>query len=152
MIHEQETPVTQIAFRVPAVPTAQPRTRATSIHGHARAYQPKGGAIATFKASVRYAASEAFSGAPIAGPLRVDVEFVFPRTKGQIWKRRPMPRIPHAKKPDRDNLDKAVLDALTGLVWQDDAQVCDGRIQKWIASGDEQPHVSITITPLGDSE
>lgn len=138
--------IERIAFRVPALPVAQPRTRATSIHGHARAYQPTGGAIATFKATVRHMAAVAFKGSPLDGPLRVDIEFVFPRTKSQTWKTRPMPRIPHAKKPDRDNLDKAVLDALNGLLWVDDAQVCDGRLTKWIAAGDEQPHVAITVS------
>lgn len=59
-----------------------------------------------------------------------------------------MPRIPHGKKPDRDNCDKSVMDALTGLLWVDDAQVCDGRLTKWIAAGDEQPHVMIEITPI----
>lgn len=140
-----------ITFRVASIPVAQPRTRATSIHGHARAYQPKGGPIAAFKASVRYAACEQFSGAPLDGPLRVDAVFVFPRTKGQIWKTKPMPRIRHSKKPDRDNLDKAVLDSLSGLLWKDDAQVCDGRIEKWIAAGDEQPHVVVTITPITET-
>lgn len=137
-----------ISIRVPAVPVAQPRPRAASVNGSARVYNKKGGPIAAFKASVRYAASQAFSGAPLSGPLRVDLEFVFPRTKGQLWKRKPMPRIRHGKKPDRDNCDKAVMDALTGLLWVDDAQVCDGRLTKWIAAGDEQPHVLIEITPV----
>jgi Holliday junction resolvase RusA-like endonuclease len=77
--------------------------------------------------------------------------FVFPRTKSQIWKSRPMPRIWHAKKPDRDNCDKAVLDALSGLLWLDDSQVCSGTIEKWIAAGDEQPHVVVTVTELGET-
>lgn len=114
---------------------------------HARVYSP-GGAIADFKASVRLAASQAFSGPPLNGPLRVDAEFVFPRTKGQTWKRKPMPRMRHAKKPDRDNLDKGLLDALTGVIWLDDAQVCDGRIAKWIAAGDEQAGVRVTVTEV----
>jgi len=58
------------------------------------------------------------------------------------------PRIRHAKKPDRDNLDKALMDSLTGLLWIDDAQVCDGRITKWIAAGDEQPHVVVTLSEV----
>jgi Holliday junction resolvase RusA-like endonuclease len=63
-----------------------------------------------------------------------------------------MPRTYHAKKPDRDNLDKAVMDALKGLAWIDDSQVCDGRIIKLIAAGDEQPHVEIRIISLGGSD
>jgi len=140
-----------ISFTVPAIPVAQPRPRATAIGGHARVYQPTKHPIAAFKASVRLAASQAFTGAPLAGPLRVDCLFIFPRTKNQIWKSRPMPRIWHAKKPDRDNCDKAVLDALSGLLWLDDSQVCAGTIEKWIAAGDEQPHVVVTITDLGDT-
>jgi len=136
--------VEAIEFTVPAVPVAQPRPRAAMRGAHACVYH-KAGPVDAFKASVRLAASQAFSGSPLAGPLRVDAEFVFPRTKAQTWKRKPMPRIPHAKKPDRDNLDKALLDSLTGLLWVDDAQVCDGRITKWIAAGDEQPHVLVTV-------
>lgn len=138
---------TPITFIVPAVPVAQPRARAAIQGRHARVYNARG-PIDAFRASVRLAASWAFEGAPISGPLRVDAIFVFPRTQGQIWKTKPMPRIRHAKKPDRDNLDKAILDSLTGLLWLDDAQVCDGRIEKWIASGDEQPHVTITVSLL----
>jgi Holliday junction resolvase RusA-like endonuclease len=48
-------------------------------------------------------------------------------------------------KRDRDNLDKAVLDALTNVILTDDKLVYDGRIQKWYAEGDELPHTKITI-------
>ena len=137
-----------IEIRVPAIPIAQPRARATAIGGRARVYEPTKHPIAAFKASVRLAASCAFTGAPLQGPLRVDCVFVFPRTNAQRWKTRPMPRLRHAKKPDRDNCDKAVLDALSGLMWVDDCQVCEGELQKWIASGDEQPHVLIRVTEL----
>lgn len=62
-----------------------------------------------------------------------------------------MPSIRHIKKPDRDNLDKAVLDALTGIFWIDDCQVCDGRIRKRIASGDESEGVFVSISVLEES-
>ena len=32
--------------------------------------------------------------------------------------------LPHTKKPDLDNLEKAVMDAANGVVVQDDSQVC----------------------------
>jgi Holliday junction resolvase RusA-like endonuclease len=137
-----------IEFIVPAIPVAQPRARATSIGGHARVYEPKDHPIAAFKASVRLAASGAFSGAPLQGPLRVDCLFLFPRPKSLLFKKRDMPRVRHVKKPDADNLCKSVLDSLNGLAWLDDCQVCEMVATKWIAAGDEQPHVLVRVTEL----
>lgn len=152
------TEPTVIRFRVPAVPVAQPRPRAVKRGKHARVHQVthvkqadgsrKQHPSLAFKATVRMCAEKVYQGPPLAGPLRVDVVAVFPREKAKIWKTKPMPRYPHTVKPDRDNLDKAVLDSLTGLLWRDDNQVCDGRIQKWRAAGDEQPHVQIMIRKL----
>ena len=137
-----------IEFTVPAIPIAQPRPRAMAFAGHARVYEPKQHPVAAFKASVRMAAKEAYSGPPLQGPLRVDCTFVFPRPKSMIWKKRPMQRERHAKKPDRDNCDKAVLDALSGLMWADDCQVCAGQIEKWIAGGYEQPRVIVVVSEV----
>lgn len=135
-----------IRFTVPAVPVAQPRARATvGPSGHARVYEPKQHPVVAFKATVRTAFCSAYDGPPIAGPVQCDLVFVMPRPKSMIWKTKPMPRVAHIKKPDRDNLDKAVMDALTGLAWRDDCQVCCGTIQKVVASGSEQPHVEVSI-------
>lgn len=149
-----------IEFVVPAVPVAQPRPRATTAHGGigARVHEVthikqsdgtrKPHPIAAFKATVRMAFQDAHKGPPLAGPLRVDVVAVFPRPKRLVWKSRLMPRVRHIGKPDRDNVDKAILDSLKDLAWKDDSQVCDGQIQKWYAAGDEAAHVRITITEL----
>lgn len=85
---------------------------------------------------------QAFAGAlkprlPIEGPVRVDLTFYFPRPKSHYktskmdWILKGDAPVHCASKPDRDNCDKAILDVLTELqFWQDDAQVCDGRIIK----------------------
>lgn len=145
-------PSLSIEFTIPAVPVAMPRQRhrVMNIGGKhiSQNYTPKNAPVQTFKATCRLAAQQAYQGAPLTGPLRMDVEFVFPRISGQIWKTKPMPRLRHAKKPDRDNCEKALMDALRELLFVDDAQVCAGEVQKWIASGDEQPHVKVLITPI----
>ena len=147
---------TIVEFTVPAVPVSQPRPRAVIRGSHAGVHEQttiknadgsrKPHPIVAFKATVRMAAQEAYQGPPLEGPLRCDVLLVFPRTKGQTWKKKPMPRLPHEKKPDRDNCDKAIMDALSKLLWVDDSQVCDGRIKKVIAAGDEQPRVFIRVS------
>lgn len=145
---------------VPAVPTAQPRTKATAFGGKARVYTPqtigkdenkRPHPIHAFKATVRMVAQQAYDSTPLTGPLRVDCVFVFPRHSNKFWKSKPTPRYFHTVKPDRDNLDKAVLDALKGTVLADDASVCGGEIWKYHAAGDEQPHCEITITELNGS-
>ena len=132
----------------------------TARGGFARTYTPstvgKGDdrrphPIVEFKATVRMAAQEAYKGKPLNGPLKVDLTLIFPRQKNKIWKTRPMPRYRHIIKPDRDNVEKAILDALTNAgTFVDDCQVCAGSVEKWHAAGDEQPHCEILITELGD--
>jgi len=143
---------TAISFTVPAVPVAQPRQRhrAAMINGKpiSMNYTPRDGTIQTFKATCAMAARAVYQGPPLQGPIWLEVDFVFPRTCNQIWKTKSMPRLRHAKKPDRENCEKALLDALTGILFVDDCQVCDGPVRKWIASGDEQPHVEVTIRCL----
>lgn len=60
-----------------------------------------------------------------AGPVVLDLYFYLPRPKSLPKKIRH-----HIKKPDRDNLEKGVKDALKGLLWRDDSQVVDGRTAK----------------------
>ena len=50
--------------------------------------------------------------------------------------------IRHTKKPDADNLAKAVLDALNGVAWEDDSQVVRVGIFKEYA---KEPYVYIYI-------
>ena len=108
-------------------------------------YTPAKSPVNEFKAMLKYAASQAFSGPPLAGPLSVSITFVFPRPTNCVWKTKPMTRLPHVKKPDIDNLAKAVLDSLNNIVWRDDAQIYAGTFRKVIASGDESPHVLVEV-------
>ena len=145
-----------IEFTVPGVPVAQPRVKATVRGAHAGVYTPtktstgKSNGVAEFKALVKLVASQAFDGSPMTGPLRVDLICVFPRHSNKFWKSKPMPRYRHVQKPDRDNLDKGCLDALKGILWVDDCQVCSGSINKWHAAGDEQPHVVISVREISE--
>ncbi len=145
-----------IQLFIPTIPAGQPRVKATNRGGHAAVYQPttvkksdgtrKAHPASDMKAAIRSELSRKYSGAPMEGPMRVDIVAVFPRPKSMLWKTKPMPRVPHTAKPDRDNLDKGILDSLSKFAFNDDAQVCQGSIEKWIAAGDEQPHLEIRIS------
>lgn len=145
--------VNAITFRVPACPVAQPRQRhrivANVKNTFVQNYTPTKHPVTAFKATVRLAAAAAYTGEPIYGPVRMDVTFVLPFT-GTRRKTKPNPRRWHTKKPDRDNLEKALLDALKGLVIADDKQVCCGEVRKFVAAADEQPHVDVTIRRVAE--
>lgn len=143
---------TQIRFTVPGIPVAQPRQRHRVIQSGGRAfaanYTPRNDPVNLFKASVQQAAQAVYDGPPIDGPVLLSVIFVLPRPKGMVWKTRPMPRERHTKKPDAENILKALQDALVGLAFRDDSQVCDVHVEKWIASGHEQPHTGVLIEQI----
>ena len=50
-----------------------------------------------------------------------------------------------SKRPDVDKLARACLDALTGIIFEDDSQVVSLRAFKCIAAPGEQPGVKIVI-------
>lgn len=108
-------------------------------------YTPTKHPVNAFKATCRLAARQAFTGPPLQGPLAVSLVFVMPRPQSMVYKKRPMPRVPHDKKPDEDNLTKATYDALKGLLFVDDCQIFRAWKEKWIAAGDEAPHVEVRI-------
>lgn len=142
----------QIKFTVPSIPVAQPRPRATAINGQARMYQaPKTHAVHAFKAAVQMAAAEAYQGAPLECPLGLAVVFVLDR-KGKLKKRSPNPTYYANKKPDLDNLMKSLADALNGLLYRDDSQICEAVLTKRVAAGDEQPHVEVHFQELDNEE
>lgn len=138
-----------ITFFVTGLPKAQPRVKFASRGKFGRAYTPD--TANDWKAMVMLEAKRHCT-EKITGPIVVSICFYFPRpkshfnSKGEI---KPNTPIYHTSKPDRDNLDKCVLDALTQIgAWEDDAQVCGGAIDKRFAAPGESAGARITITRL----
>jgi Holliday junction resolvase RusA-like endonuclease len=128
----------------PRAPLAVRRMRLRSVI-NPRNYTPTTHPVNAFKALAKLAYAKRASGGPAEGPLALSITFIMPRPKNKVWKQKPMPRYCHTKKPDLDNLVKAVLDALNGLASRDDAQIHTLHISKVVAAGDEQPHVQVRI-------
>ncbi|NDG64428.1 MAG: RusA family crossover junction endodeoxyribonuclease [Planctomycetes bacterium] len=116
----------KIDFFVAGIPKAQPRVKAFVRGGHAGVYTPD--SAESWKQAVR---QEAVANAPeslMTGPIRVELDFFMPRPKAHLDKHGvPKAKSPvwHCKKPDLDNLIKAVTDAITDTqkVWLDDSQI-----------------------------
>ena len=125
-------------------PKGQPRPRAFSRNGKARIFDC--GSAESWKSLIALAARDHLPAAPLACPVRVDVEFYFRRPLRLQKKSSPEGYIPHTAKPDRDNLDKALLDTLTQIgFFQDDALVVEGTIRKRYTRIDSKPGALIEI-------
>jgi Holliday junction resolvase RusA-like endonuclease len=60
----------------------------------------------------------------LSGPLLVIAHYKIPAPKALPERKRlPQHTLPHAKKPDGDNLEKFLNDALNGVVWSDDSKI-----------------------------
>lgn len=140
----------RIEFTVPAIPVAQPRQRHRVMQVAGRTitqnFTPAKAPVNAYKAAVQLAASQAYQGPPLQCPLRLDCLFVLPRPKALMFKKREMPRVPHTTaRGDLDNFWKSTVDALAGTMFGNDCQVYASTMEKWIASGSEQPHVVVTV-------
>lgn len=61
---------------------------------------------------------------PLNGPLLVIAHYRIPAPLGLPQRKRLLQHnFPHTKKPDGDNLEKFLNDALNGVVWNDDARI-----------------------------
>lgn len=128
-----------IQFTVDAIPVPQPRQRHAVVRGHVRNYTPKDHPVQAFKLAVQLAARQAYHSAPLTGALELWVVFAMPRPKS-------VKRSHPTGKPDLDNLVKGLLDALKGIAWGDDAQVCKMNLVKRYA--DESACVDVMIEEM----
>jgi crossover junction endodeoxyribonuclease RusA len=117
----------KVDFFVSGVPKAQPRVKAFVRGGHAGVYTPD--SAESWKQAVRLQATTNAPESVVAHPVRVSLDFFLTRPKahykrdGSVKANSP---VWHCKKPDLDNLIKAVTDAITDTqrVWLDDSQIC----------------------------
>ena len=139
-------------FRVYGLPQPKGSTRAFFVKKLGRAVitndNPKTKGWEKTVGIVAVASGLLPEGTVAGGPVEVGLTFFLPRPKGHSnAKLRLLPSAPerHTKKPDLDKLARAVLDALTGIVWRDDAQVVKLTCAKVFADGDILPGVTIEV-------
>lgn len=119
----------EVSFFVPGIPKGQPRPRAFKMGNRVRVYDPH--TAENWKSCIAVAVQDQLPKNPFQGPVTYSIQFYLPRPKNLFRKKDPEGIIPHIKKPDIDNLLKAVFDALTSLgLWNDDTQLYKGAAEK----------------------
>jgi len=135
-------------------PKAQPRARAFACNGKARMYDP--GTAEAWKGDIARQTTN-LHGMNLLGCLKVSLYFFMDRPKSHFKNdgkslKSTAPKRYFAKKPDADNLAKAVLDALTALnVWGDDSQVVILEVTK-VWSIDQRAGCILTILTISEHE
>lgn len=103
----------------------------------------------TWRGDLRDAAKTAHQGRPLEGPLKLCVVFHLQRPKshycGGFFERGLKLNMStyHAQRPDTTKLLRAVEDALTGILWRDDAQIAVQTAKKVWSTG--TPGCQVTV-------
>lgn len=152
-----------ISFFVAGTPRPKGSHRAFVVRGRA-VVAPASSGERSWRDRVTAAAHDAMRGrAPLEGPVAVWMEFfsMRPRSHYRIRKGvrledlpfdaliRPGMQVRPTSAPDGDKLWRSVGDALNGVCYRDDRQVCEAVIRKRYTNADT-PHcgVSVTVEPF----
>jgi Holliday junction resolvase RusA-like endonuclease len=138
-----------IEFTVPGEPAGKARPKFSTFGGHVRAITPK--QTVSYENYVKLAYSQAYPGrVPFEKdvPLLVSIKAYF-KTPASVSKKKHQAmledRIRPTKKPDCDNIAKAVLDALNGIAYYDDSQVVTVTVEKLYS---DTPRVEVEMEAI----
>lgn len=146
-------------FRLEVVPRGQGRPRVRSAYAHQNGMTRQ--FVTVYKAkedkdyeklvldayNLKYRRAE-----PMKNSVYVSLVFYLPVPKAESKKTRTLMldgTIDPTKKPDLDNLVKAVLDGLNGQAWEDDRQIVSLEAEKKYS---ETPGIIVRITGVGENE
>jgi Holliday junction resolvase RusA-like endonuclease len=132
-----------ITFTIPGEPVAKGRARSFIRAGHVAHYTPN--KTARYENLVKLAAQQAMGEKPPAeGAVALIVRaFMGIPTSWSQKKQRAaaLGEITPTKRPDLDNIVKAIKDGANGVTWKDDSQVVDVRASKRYG----QPRVEVEV-------
>lgn len=123
-----------LTVTIPGAPVPKARPIAQRIGDGVRLVTPKTTEAYETKVAwaCRIAASQARVHTPISGPVAVEVEIVHARPPSMFRAVDPDGRVPRSRRPDFDNIVKAVLDGATqAKLWGDDGQVWAANVRQY---------------------
>lgn len=136
-----------VSFVVPGKPIGKGRPRVSTIAGHARMFTPK--ETANYESLIAVSAQQAMNDRELfAGPVLMELRILVPVAAS--WSKKKTAQalageVMPTKKPDADNVLKAICDGINGIVFKDDVQVVNVSLSKRFS---ETPGVHVRIVPL----
>lgn len=142
--------MTGVSFTVPGEPQGKGRPRVGKIGGHARMFTPA--RTVAYEGLIAHAAQQAMAGAvPMDCACQVQLSITVPVPASWSKKKQAAAlagQVMPTKKPDADNVVKAVFDGMNGVVWRDDVQAVDLFVRKRYGA---TPSVFVRVTPCGEA-
>lgn len=137
-----------IKITVLGEPTGKGRPKFSTFNGHAVAYTPQ--KTVNYENLVKLSYQQQCNEKPYPKEisLRAEIRAYFAVPKSASKTKRDMMlkgQINPTKKPDTDNIAKAILDALNGIAYYDDAQIVALSISKQYS---DSPRVEVCINTL----
>jgi Holliday junction resolvase RusA-like endonuclease len=140
-------------FFVPGIPQPGGSKRAFVPKGWKRAIITDANAKAKpWQQTVKVFARDSYAGVPSRNPLSVEATFMVQRPRGHFGTGRNAGKLKASApthptgKPDATKLWRSTEDALTGILWADDAQIVRQSIGKAYS---DRPGVQIAVYELG---
>ena len=133
-------------IRIPGKPMGKQRAR-TLKSGYS--YTPE--QTVCYENLVRLLYRES-GGGYMEGPLKARVKIVYDIPKSTTKKNRAAMEVGKmfpTKKPDIDNVQKIIFDALNGIAYKDDTQIV--RVEAWKEYG-QQPYVDVLLEGVAGDE
>ncbi len=127
-----------IEFFVPGQPVAKGRPKFQRRGNFVKTYTPE--KTVSYENLVRMAAAEVAPEMLWEGAVSVDLDIVCQRPKSLSKKVQH-----HLKKPDGDNIEKAILDAMNGVIYRSDSQVI---AVAWRKRYDVMPGVHVALLEM----
>jgi Holliday junction resolvase RusA-like endonuclease len=142
--------VSGVSFVIPGEPQAKGRAKIVKIGGFSRMATPQ--KTIAYEGLIAHAAQQAMAGAaPVE--FACQVQMIITVSVPASWsKKKQAAALAHqvlpTKKPDTDNIVKAVFDGLNGVVWRDDVQAVDLFVRKRYG---QTPGVQVRVTQCGEA-
>lgn len=121
-----------INFEVEGKPFGKQRPRVIHRGGFSRAYTPP--ETVAYEKKVKNSYENIAKNIQMNKPIEANIIGIFPVPKSISNKKRNYlinNKIHHISKPDCDNIAKSILDALNGVAYKDDSQICKLSVEKY---------------------
>ncbi|QXG42237.1 RusA family crossover junction endodeoxyribonuclease [Pseudomonas viridiflava] len=136
-----------VTFLVPGEPIGKGRPRIGTIAGRARMFTPE--KTANYESLIAIAAHHVMADRELlSGPVLMELRIMVPVAAS--WSKKKTAQalageVMPTKKPDADNVLKAICDGINGIVFKDDVQVVNVSLSKRFSA---TPGVHVRVVPL----